>query len=312
MNVLLASPRGFCAGVNMAIESLDLALASLEPPIYVYHEIVHNKYVVEQFRDRGVKFVDDLADVPVGSTLLFSAHGVSPEIRRLARERNLRAIDATCPLVTKVHLEAIKYATAGYTILLIGHEGHDEVIGTMGEAPEAILLVESPDDVATLNVADERKLAYLTQTTLSVDDANRIINRLKERFPHIAAPPKDDICYATQNRQEAVSLLSGEADVTIVLGSQNSSNSQRLAELSRERGVRSHLVDGPADLQPEWFEGVETVLVTAGASAPEKVVEECVDWLREHFGATVEPRSIRQENVSFPLPRELRGVAVVK
>ena len=312
MKVLLASPRGFCAGVNMAIESLDLALASLEPPIYVYHEIVHNKYVVEQFRDRGVKFVDDLADVPVGSTLLFSAHGVSPEIRRLARERNLRAIDATCPLVTKVHLEAIKYASAGYTILLIGHEGHDEVIGTMGEAPEAILLVESPDDVATLNVADERKLAYLTQTTLSVDDANRIINRLKERFPHIAAPPKDDICYATQNRQEAVSLLSGEADVTIVLGSQNSSNSQRLAELSRERGVRSHLVDGPADLQPEWFEGVETVLVTAGASAPEKVVEECVDWLRERFGATVEPRSIRQENVSFPLPRELRGVSVVK
>jgi 4-hydroxy-3-methylbut-2-enyl diphosphate reductase len=310
MKVLLASPRGFCAGVNMAIESLDLALASLEPPIYVYHEIVHNKYVVEQFRDRGVKFVDDLADVPVGSTLLFSAHGVSPEIRRLARERNLRAIDATCPLVTKVHLEAIKYASAGYTILLIGHEGHDEVIGTMGEAPEAILLVESPDDVATLNVADERKLAYLTQTTLSVDDANRIINRLKERFPHIAAPPKDDICYATQNRQEAVSLLSGDADVTIVLGSQNSSNSQRLAELSRERGVRAYLVDGPADLQPEWFEGVETVLVTAGASAPEKVVEECVDWLRERFGATVEPRSIRQENVSFPLPRELRGVTL--
>jgi 4-hydroxy-3-methylbut-2-en-1-yl diphosphate reductase len=312
MKVLLASPRGFCAGVNMAIESLDLALASLAPPIYVYHEIVHNKYVVEHFRERGVTFVDDLADVPVGSTLLFSAHGVSPEIRRIAQERNLRAIDATCPLVTKVHLEAIKYAKAGYTILLIGHEGHDEVIGTMGEAPEAIVLVETPDDVASLKVADERKVAYLTQTTLSVDDANRIIERLKARFPHIASPPKDDICYATQNRQEAVSLLADEADLVIVLGSQNSSNSQRLAELARERGVPAHLIDGPADLRPEWFDGVKTVLVTAGASAPEQVVEECLEWLRDRFGATIEPRSIRQESVSFPLPRELRGVVTTR
>ena len=312
MKVLLASPRGFCAGVNMAIESLDLALASLEPPIYVYHEIVHNKYVVEHFRGRGVTFVDDLAEVPFGATLLFSAHGVSPEIRRIARERNLRAIDATCPLVTKVHLEAVKYASEGYTILLIGHEGHDEVIGTMGEAPEAILLVESPEDVAKLEVADERKVAYLTQTTLSVDDANRIISKLKERFPHIAAPPKDDICYATQNRQEAVSLLAREAELAIVLGSQNSSNSQRLAELARERGIRAYLVDGPGDLRPEWFTGVSTVLVTAGASAPETVVEACLDWLRERFSATVEPRSIREENVSFPLPRELRNLAVVK
>jgi 4-hydroxy-3-methylbut-2-enyl diphosphate reductase len=311
MKVLLASPRGFCAGVNMAIESLELALASLDPPIYVYHEIVHNKYVVEHFRGRGVTFVDSLDEVPVGSTLLFSAHGVSPEIRRIARERDLRAIDATCPLVTKVHLEAIKYAKAGYTILLIGHEGHDEVIGTMGEAPEAIILVESPEDVASLEVADERKVAYLTQTTLSVDEANRIIDRLKARFPHIVAPPKDDICYATQNRQEAVSLLSNEADLAIVLGSQNSSNSQRLAELARERDVPAHLIDGPADLRPEWFDNVKTVLVTAGASAPEQVVDEVLDWLRDQFEATVEPRSIRQENVSFPLPRELRGVATV-
>jgi 4-hydroxy-3-methylbut-2-enyl diphosphate reductase len=310
MKVLLASPRGFCAGVNMAIESLDLALASLEPPIYVYHEIVHNKYVVEHFRGRGVTFVDTLDEVPVGSTLLFSAHGVSPEIRRVAKERNLRAIDATCPLVTKVHLEAIKYASEGFTILLIGHEGHDEVIGTMGEAPEAILLVESPEDVAKLQVADERKLAYLTQTTLSIDDANRIISKLKERFPQITAPPKDDICYATQNRQEAVSMLAGEAELVIVLGSQNSSNSQRLAELARERGIKAYLVDGPTDLRPAWFEGVNSVLVTAGASAPEQVVEECLDWLRERFHATVEPRSIRQESVSFPLPRELRGVVV--
>jgi 4-hydroxy-3-methylbut-2-enyl diphosphate reductase len=306
MKVLLASPRGFCAGVNMAIESLDLALASLEPPIYVYHEIVHNKYVVEHFRGRGVTFVDDLAEVPFGATLLFSAHGVSPEIRRIARERKLRAIDATCPLVTKVHLEAVKYAREGYTILLIGHEGHDEVIGTMGEAPEAIVLVETPEDVAKLKVADERKLAYLTQTTLSVDDANRIIDRLKERFPHIAAPPKDDICYATQNRQEAVSILAGEADLAIVLGSQNSSNSQRLAELARERGIPAYLVDGPSDLRPEWFEGANSVLITAGASAPETVVDQCLDWLRERFDAVVEPRSVRQENVSFPLPRELR------
>ncbi len=296
----------------MAIESLDLALASLEPPIYVYHEIVHNKYVVEHFRGRGVTFVDDLAEVPFGSTLLFSAHGVSPEIRRIARERNLRAIDATCPLVTKVHLEAVKYANEGYTILLIGHEGHDEVIGTMGEAPEAIILVEKPEDVATLQVADERKVAYLTQTTLSVDDANRIISRLKERFPHIAAPPKDDICYATQNRQEAAAMLADEADLALVLGSQNSSNSQRLAELARERGIPAYLVDGPADLRPEWFDGVKTVLVTAGASAPETVVNQCLDWLRERFDATVEPRSIRQENVSFPLPRELRNLVVVK
>jgi 4-hydroxy-3-methylbut-2-enyl diphosphate reductase len=309
MKVLLASPRGFCAGVNMAIESLELALASLDAPIYVYHEIVHNKYVVEHFRGRGVTFVDNLAEVPMGATLLFSAHGVSPEVRRVARERKLRAIDATCPLVTKVHLEAIKYAQAGYTILLIGHEGHDEVIGTMGEAPEAIVLVESPDDVASLKVADEAKVAYLTQTTLSVDDANRIIARLKERFPKIAAPPKDDICYATQNRQEAVSILAAEADLAIVLGSQNSSNSQRLAELAHERGIPAHLVDGPQDLDADWFDSVETVLVTAGASAPETVVDQCLEWLRDRFSATVETRTIRSESVSFPLPRELRGLA---
>jgi 4-hydroxy-3-methylbut-2-enyl diphosphate reductase len=310
MKVLLASPRGFCAGVNMAIESLELALRSLAPPIYVYHEIVHNKYVVDHFRARGVTFVNDLAEVPAGATLLFSAHGVSPEIRRAARERNLRAIDATCPLVTKVHLEAIKYARAGYTIFLIGHEGHDEVIGTMGEAPEAIILVETPDDVARLEVADETRVAYLTQTTLSVDDANRIIARLKERFPAIASPPKEDICYATQNRQEAVSKLAAEADAAIILGSQNSSNSQRLAELARERGIPAYLVDGPQELDPTWFSGIETVLVTAGASAPEEVVEACLDWLRDRFDATVEPRTIREENVSFPLPRELRQLTV--
>lgn len=309
MQVLLASPRGFCAGVNMAIEALELALRTLPTPIYVYHEIVHNKYVVNDFRGRGVVFVDDLEYVPAGATLLFSAHGVSPETRKIARERNLRAIDATCPLVTKVHLEAIKYADKGYTIFLIGHEGHDEVIGTMGEAPEAILLVETPEDVDKLEVADESKLAYLTQTTLSVDDANRIIDRLKQRFPQIHAPPKDDICYATQNRQEAVSFLSAETDVTLVLGSQNSSNSQRLAELSRERGVPAYLIDGPQDINPAWFEGKETVLVTAGASAPEVVVEAVLDLLRDRFDATIEARTLRKEEVSFPLPRELRTVS---
>jgi len=309
MKVILASPRGFCAGVNMAIEALELALQTLPPPIYVYHEIVHNKYVVEHFKARGVTFVDELVEVPHGATLLFSAHGVSPEIRQVARDRKLQAIDATCPLVTKVHLEAIRYARDGYTILLIGHEGHDEVIGTMGEAPEAILLVESPEDVARLEVTDEAKLAYLTQTTLSVDDANRIISKLKERFPQINSPPKDDICYATQNRQEAVAKLAPDAELTLVLGSQNSSNSQRLAELSAERGVPAFLIDGAQDIHLDWFEGVNTVLVTAGASAPEIVVESVLDFLRERFDATVEVRSLREEAVSFPLPRELRSIA---
>jgi 4-hydroxy-3-methylbut-2-enyl diphosphate reductase len=310
MKVILASPRGFCAGVNMAIEALNLALKTLPPPIYVYHEIVHNKYVVDHFRTQGVTFVDHLTEVPLGSTLLFSAHGISPEIRRVAKERKLRAIDATCPLVTKVHLEAIKYASQGYTILLIGHEGHDEVIGTMGEAPEAILLVESPEAVDRLQVADESKLAYLTQTTLSVDDANRIIDRLKARFPKITAPPKDDICYATQNRQEAVAKLAPEAQLTLVLGSQNSSNSQRLAELSAERGVPAHLIDGRENIDTSWFEGIEAVLVTAGASAPEVVVEDVLDFLRDTFDASIEVRTLREENVSFPLPRELRVVTV--
>ncbi len=309
MRIILASPRGFCAGVNMAIESLELAIRAFAPPIYVYHEIVHNKYVVERFCEQGVVFVDDLEDVPQGATLLFSAHGISPEIRRTSAERGLRTIDATCPLVIKVHLEAIRYAKEGYTILLIGHEGHDEVIGTMGEAPEAIHLVETPEEVDALIVPDESKVAYLTQTTLSVDDASRIIRRLKERFPQIVAPPKDDICYATQNRQEAVSMLSPEVDMVLVLGSQNSSNSQRLAELAKERGVAARLIDGPEDIDLAWFDGTENVLVTAGASAPEVVVEACLDLLKERFDATVESRSIREEDVSFPLPKALRAVA---
>ncbi|MFN0017318.1 MAG: 4-hydroxy-3-methylbut-2-enyl diphosphate reductase [Pirellulaceae bacterium] len=306
MKILLAAPRGFCAGVNMAIESLDLTIKAFGTPIYVYHEIVHNKYVVDTFRAMGAIFVESLDEVPVGSTLLFSAHGVSPEIRRLARERKLAAIDATCPLVTKVHLEAIRYAREGYTILLIGHEGHDEVVGTMGEAPQAMVLVESVEEAGKIEFPPGTKLAYLTQTTLSVDDANRIISRLRERFPQIANPPKDDICYATQNRQEAIHLLAREADLVLVLGSQNSSNSQRLKEIAKEHGVEARLIDGAQDIESTWFDGVETVLITAGASAPESVVQECIRYLQNRFGATVESRSIREEDVHFPLPRELR------
>ena len=309
MKILLASPRGFCAGVNMAIETLETAIRLHGTPIYVFHEIVHNKHVVERFTREGAVFVDTVEEVPEGAVLLFSAHGVAPEVRRVAAARRLRAIDATCPLVTKVHLEAIKYAKQGYRIMLIGHEGHDEVIGTIGQAPEAFTLVESPEDVATLPFGPDDKLAYLTQTTLSVDDASRIIRLLKARFPQIVGPPKDDICYATQNRQEAVRLLSDDATMVIVLGSQNSSNSQRLAELARERGITAHLIDGASEIDPTWFRGDETVVITAGASAPESVVQDCLSWLRQRFNADVEERTIRDEDVYFPLPKELRAAA---
>jgi 4-hydroxy-3-methylbut-2-enyl diphosphate reductase len=309
MNILLASPRGFCAGVNMAIDTLDTAIKLYGKPVYVFHEIVHNKHVVERFTREGAVFVDAVEEVPEGAVLLFSAHGVAPEVRRVAEARRLRAIDATCPLVTKVHLEAIKYAKQGYHIMLIGHEGHDEVIGTMGQAPDAFTLVETAAEVDALTFGPHDKLAYLTQTTLSVDDASRIIARLKERFPQIVGPPKDDICYATQNRQEAVRLLSADADLVLVLGSQNSSNSQRLAELARERGIPAHLIDGADEIDPAWFRGHETVVITAGASAPETVVQDCVAWLQARFGATVEERTIRAEDVYVPLPKELRSAA---
>lgn len=308
MKIILAAPRGFCAGVNMAVQSLDLALKHFGPPIYVYHEIVHNQHVVQTFQSKGAVFVNTLEEIPSDSTVLFSAHGVSPEIRRIAKERRLKAIDATCPLVTKVHLEAIKFAKEHYTIVLIGHEGHDEVIGTMGEAPEAIVLVEDTDDVEALQFTSETKLAFLTQTTLSVDDANRIIQRLKERFPWIIGPPKEDICYATQNRQEAVRILCQKADVVIVLGSQNSSNSQRLRELAQEFNRPSYLADGPQDLKEEYFSGVESVLITAGASAPEMVVQNTIQWLKDKFNASVEEQEVSREEVYFPLPRVLRAL----
>jgi 4-hydroxy-3-methylbut-2-enyl diphosphate reductase len=306
MKIILANPRGFCAGVNMAIESLERSLDLFGSPLYVYHEIVHNKYVVERFRKRGVVFVEQLAEVPEGAPLLYSAHGVSPQIREEAKRRRLRAIDATCPLVTKVHLEAVKYANEGYTIVLIGHEGHDEVIGTMGEAPERMVLVETAEDVARLDIGNPARIAYLTQTTLSVDDANVVIQALREKYPQIANPPKDDICYATQNRQEAVRELAARADVVLVLGSQNSSNSKRLAEIANALGPHAHLIDGVKEIDPSWFRDVENVLITAGASAPEDVVQECIEYLEEHFGATVEEAWVREESVHFPLPRTLR------
>ena len=305
MKVLLANPRGFCAGVNMAIECLDEAIRRVGPKIYVYHEIVHNRYVVDRFTKQGVRFVDSLEEVPPGSILLFSAHGVSPEIRRVARERRLQTVDATCPLVTKVHLEAIRYANQGYHILLIGHEGHDEVIGTMGEAPESITLVETPEEVETLSFSQQDKLAYLTQTTLSVDEANAVIQALRLRYPSIECPKKEDICYATTNRQDAVKSLVAQADLLIVLGSQNSSNSRRLMEIGAQRGIPSFLIDGAAEIQDTWFSGVQTVLVTAGASAPEVVVQECITHMQTNFQAEVTEVTLREEHVNFALPKEL-------
>lgn len=306
MRIVLARPRGFCAGVNMAVESLETALRLFGPPVYVYHEIVHNKHVVETFRAKGAIFVDAIDEVPDGSNVVFSAHGVSPEIRRHAAARNLRAIDATCPLVTKVHSEAVRFARQGHLIMLIGHEGHDEIIGTMGEAPDRIVLVQSADDVANLEVPEGQSVAYLSQTTLSVDDANAIVGRLKERFPGIVAPPSEDICYATQNRQEAVREIAGEADVVLVLGSQNSSNSARLAEIARDLGTPAHLIDSAGEIDPAWLEGAQVVAVTAGASAPEELVEACVAFLQERYGAEVEERVVRDETMHFQLPVELR------
>jgi 4-hydroxy-3-methylbut-2-enyl diphosphate reductase len=306
MRILLAGPRGFCAGVNMAIESLRRAIEAFGTPLYVYHEIVHNRWVVTSFHDQGVVFVSDLTQVPEEAHLLFSAHGVSPAVRLQAVQRRLKTIDATCPLVTKVHLEAMRFARQGYTVVLIGHAGHDEVVGTMGEAPDSILLVHSPADVDRLEVPDPSRVAYVTQTTLSVDDSAQIVARLRQRFPRIVGPARADICYATQNRQEAVRTLAREADVVLVVGSQNSSNSQRLAELARSQGVRSHLIDGPADINPAWFRGDETVAITAGASAPESVVQKCVALLRERFSATVESRTVCQEDMRFVLPKTLR------
>ena len=311
MHVILASPRGFCAGVNMAVDALEAALAAFGTPLYVYHEIVHNRPVVERFRGRGVVFVDSIDEVPHGATVMYSAHGVAPAIRETSTKRNLRAIDATCPLVTNVHTEAIRYAREGYTIILIGHEGHDEVVGTMGEVPHSILLVENEADVAALTLPRDAKVAYLTQTTLSVDETVGIIAALRNKYPQIVGPAKSDICYATQNRQEAVRDLSAEANVVLVLGSRNSSNSNRLADLGRQRGKTAYLIDTARDINDDWFRPGDTVLVTAGASAPEENVQEVIDYLKHKFNATVESRMVREEHVNFSLPRELRGLPIL-
>lgn len=305
MDILLAAPRGFCAGVDRAIEIVERALSLYGRPVYVRHEIVHNRHVVDRLRAMGAVFVDEIAEVPEGAVVVFSAHGVSPEVRRQARERRLRPIDATCPLVTKVHLEARRHAAEGREILLIGHAGHVEVEGTMGEAPERMTLVESVADAERVEVRDPTRVAYLTQTTLSVDDTRAIVDALRRRFPAIEGPPQEDICYATQNRQNAVKGFAGGIDLLLVVGAPNSSNSRRLVEVGDAAGVRSHLVEEASDIDPAWVEGTRTVGVTAGASAPEELVRSIVERLRELGGGEpVEVGSV-VENVHFALPPEV-------
>jgi 4-hydroxy-3-methylbut-2-enyl diphosphate reductase len=296
----------------MAIECVDQVLKTKGPPVYVYHEIVHNRHVVEDFKSRGVTFVDDISEVPENGLVVYSAHGISPEVRRASKNRKLVEVDATCPLVTKVHMEVLRYARDGYTIIFIGHRNHDEAVGTVGEAPQSIIVVESPEEVATLQVPDENKLAFVTQTTLSVSDAQRIIAALKDRFPNIRYPAKDDICYATTNRQSAVTQLSPEADLVLVIGSKNSSNSKRLVERAIEQGVPGYLIDDQSEIDPAWFDGKESVLVTAGASAPERLVMDLLERLKRDFGATVETRTLVEEDVSFELPKSARSLTVVR
>ncbi len=311
MRIILANPRGFCAGVNMAIETVDQVLAMKGPPVYVYHEIVHNRHVVDGFRGRGVTFVDDINEVPEGGLVVYSAHGISPEVRAVAKARQLVEVDATCPLVTKVHMEVLRYVRDGYTIIFIGHRKHDEAIGTVGEAPDSIIVVETPEEVMKLEVPDPNNLAYVTQTTLSVSDAQRVIDALKLRFPNIRYPAKDDICYATTNRQNTVTTLSPDVDLVLVIGSKNSSNSQRLVDRAVEAGKPAYLIDDESELDPTWFDDKEAVLVTAGASAPEHLVSELVERLQRDFGGKVESRTLLEEGISFELPKSVRSLAVL-
>ncbi|MFK7789527.1 MAG: 4-hydroxy-3-methylbut-2-enyl diphosphate reductase [Phycisphaeraceae bacterium] len=306
MKIILASPRGFCAGVHMAIDTVQELVDLIGPPLWVFHEIVHNKHVVDRFIAQGVTFVDSIDEVPNGKTVVFSAHGVSPAVRERAKARDLHMIDATCPLVTKVHVEARRYAKQGCKILLVGHAGHDEVEGTFGEAPEAITIVESPEDVEATNFSSNDQLIYLTQTTLSIDDANVIIDAIKQKYPHVKAPPKEDICYATTNRQGAVRELAKCADLTLVVGSVNSSNSVRLTEISETDGTPAKLLDDKSELKAEWFEGVDTVLVTAGASAPDDLVQAIINELVEKFSGEVEPSTEIDEGMQFAMPVALR------
>jgi 4-hydroxy-3-methylbut-2-enyl diphosphate reductase len=307
--VLLASPRGFCAGVERAVDTVERALELYGAPVYVRKQIVHNKHVVEDLERRGAVFVDDVAAVPPGATLVFSAHGISPAVRDDAADRRLNTIDATCPLVTKVHTQARRYADAGYAIAFIGHAGHEEVEGTMGEAPEAIVLVEDVDDARRVQLPADRPLAYITQTTLSLDETRAIIDVLRARFPQIQAPAKEDICYATSNRQWAVKELLAEVELLLVIGSTNSSNSKRLVEVARDAGVGAHLVDDVTELDEAWLDGVETVGLTSGASAPERLVREVCDWFRARGVDDVAEFSSAFEDVVFRLPVELRRAA---
>jgi 4-hydroxy-3-methylbut-2-en-1-yl diphosphate reductase len=322
MKVILANPRGFCAGVEMAIQTVEQAVKIVGTPLYVYHEIVHNRHVVDHFVQEGVIFVDSINDVPENATVVFSAHGVSPQIRNDAKQRGCTMIDATCPLVTKVHMEALRYARQGYNILLIGHAGHDEVVGTVGEAPGAITIVESPQDVAALPFGPDDMIAYLTQTTLSVDDADRIIGAIRKHYPQVKEPPTEDICYATTNRQRAVRELSPKAGLVLVVGSQNSSNSVRLTEIAEHaappdvppeapgsKGPPAKLIDDASELDPAWFVGIDSVLVTAGASAPEHLVQQIVQKLVDDHHGTVEHATIVEEDMSFNLPMSLRVLA---
>jgi 4-hydroxy-3-methylbut-2-enyl diphosphate reductase len=310
MQVLLANPRGFCAGVDRAIEIVERALVLHGAPIYVRHEVVHNKFVVNDLRTKGAVFVEELAEVPAGSTVIFSAHGVSQDVRREAEARGLKVFDATCPLVTKVHVEVAKMREQGREIIMIGHRGHPEVEGTMGQSAGGMHLVEGPDDVAGLQVQDEKNLAYVTQTTLSMDDATRTIDAIRRRFPKIVGPKKDDICYATQNRQDAIKILAQRCDVVIVVGSPNSSNSNRLREVAEQQGVPAYMVDNAGELRPEWVAGKSCVGITAGASAPEVLVQAVVERLRGLGADDVSNLNGIAERVTFPLPKGLNQGAV--
>ena len=303
--IFLLKPRGFCAGVVRAIDVVKIALDLYGPPVYVRKEIVHNKHVVEELRSAGAIFVEELDEIPAGARAIFSAHGVAPLVRCQAKERKLEVIDATCPLVTKVHLEAVKFAREGYSIVLIGHKDHDEVIGTLGEVPQGSYLVETVEDVDRLTLPEPTRVRYLTQTTLSLDETRDIISRLKQRFPHIQGPPAQDICYATENRQMAVKGISGAIDLLLVVGSQNSSNSKRLVEVGDGFGVRSHLVNDRSDVEAVWLEGVKNVGVTAGASAPEHLVQELIEFLQVHGFQQMEEIEMVDEDVRFSLPAEL-------
>lgn len=302
IKILLAKPHGFCAGVAMAIDVLEDTLLHLGPPLYSYHEVVHNRFLVDDFRRRGIIFVNHISEIPPKATVVFSAHGVSPEVWLQCRKLQLRVIDTTCPLVKKVHRETRRFVASGYTVILIGHAGHDEVEGVVGEASDSIIVIETIDDAESLELPAGTKVAYLTQTTLGVDDTKRIVDVLKRRFPGIQGPNTEDICYATQNRQQAVRFLSDAAEMLVVIGSQNSSNSRRLVEVGEACGLPSYLIDGPDDLQMTWFEGRRSVLLTAGASVPEQLVLYVIARLRQHIPCSVEEHVIREELISFPQP----------